>query len=244
MNNHETIDSSQRQTWDMSSVPFAGEENNLKKRELRQALRNAPELFSHSEIFGENGKTSEFINNALYGQNENILNNIKNLDGGRYKINYGTDDLGKGYTGLGQVSGALDYFDEEYGKLIEDNKIKAFIKTCIAMWPMGNVGSFGIHEFSKSAKIDEGTASLVNMIIDRNSMKLVDARFDKNDENAGEQLLDINKKYLTKLAELNNGFASGYEERMARCACNMQKIVMRCEKEGARMAKERKANIG
>ena len=227
MNNHETIGSSQQQTWDMSNVSFAGEENNSKKEELRQVLRNAPELFSYSEIFGENGKTSEFTNNTLDGQNEDILNSIRNLDGGRYKINYGTDDLEKGYTGLGQVSGALDYFDEEYGKSIEDGKTKAFIKTCIAMWPMGNAGSFGIHEFSKSAKIDEGTASLVNMIIDRNSMRLVDARFDKNDENAGEQLLGINKKYLTKLAELDNGFVGGYEERMARCACNIQKIVMR-----------------
>ena len=244
MNNHETIGSSQQQTWDMSNVSFAGEENNSKKEELRQVLRNAPELFSYSEIFGENGKTSEFTNNTLDGQNEDILNSIRNLDGGRYKINYGTDDLEKGYTGLGQVSGALDYFDEEYGKSIEDGKTKAFIKTCIAMWPMGNAGSFGIHEFSKSAKIDEGTASRVNMIIDRNSMRLVDARFDKNDENAGEQLLGINKKYLTKLAELDNGFVGGYEERMARCACNIQKIVMRCEKEGAKIAKERKANIG
>ena len=241
MNNHENIGSSQQQTWDMSSVPFAGEGNNSKKGELRQALRDAPELFSHSEIFGEYGKTSEFTNNALYGQNEDILNSIRNLDGGRYKINYGTDDLGKGYTGLGQVSGALDYFDEEYAKSIEDDIAKAFIKTCIAMWPMGNVGSFGIHEFSKSAKIDESTASLVNMIIDRNSMKLVDARFDKNDENAGKRLLDINKEYLIKL---NNGLESGSEERMAQCACNIQKIVMRCEKEGAKIAKERKANIG
>lgn len=242
MNNHETVGSSQQQTWDMSNVPFAGEEDNLKKEELRQALKYAPELFSsHSEIFGETGRISDFTNNALHGQNEDILNSIRNLDGGRYKINYGTDDLEKGYTGLGQVSGALDYFDEEYAKSIEDDKTKAFIKTCIAMWPMGNVGSFGIHEFSKSANIDGGTASLVNMIIDRNSMKLVNTRFDRNDENAGKQLLDINKKYLTKL---NNGLESGYEEKIARCVCNMQKIVMRCEKEGAKIAKARKANNG
>ena len=32
----------------------------------------------------------------------------------------------------------------------------------------------------------------------------------------------------------------GYEEKEAKCACNIQKIIMDCEKAGATIAKERK----
>ena len=87
--------------------------------------------------------------------------------------------------------------------------------------------------------MDKNSASLVNMIIDRNSMKLVRMRFEEQNENAGTRLLDVNEKYLTKL---NDGYEDDYVRSAARCACNLQKIVMDCEKEGARIAKERKAN--
>ena len=241
MDNHEVLKNNQQQNWDMSDVPFAGAEKQSEKESLKQALRFAPELLSGSGVFGVgNGYTSEFTNSILTeNSNDAILNNIKGLDNGRYKINYGTDDLNKGFTGLGQVSGALDYFDEKYGGSVDDNNVKRFIKMCIAMWPMGNVGSFGVHEFAKSAKIDESTASLVNMVIDRNSMKLVEERFENKSEDAGAKLQSINENYLVRL---NDGVSSGYENKMAKCACNIQKIVMDCEKAGARIAKERKAS--
>lgn len=228
------------QSWDMSGVQFAGEKR-AEKEALSKALRYAPELLTNSSIFGVgNGGASEFTNNILSGgPNEKILTNIKELGDGRYKINYGTDDLGKGFTGLGQVSGALDYFDEKYKDSINDDMARGFLKTCIAMWPMGNVGSFGVHEFAKSAKIDEKTASLVNMIIDRNSMKLAEARFDNGSESDGAKLQEINRQYLVRL---NGGLESGNEERAAQCACNMQKIVMDCAKNGAIIARERKNN--
>lgn len=238
MVNPELSNSNDVQSWDMSDVPFAGGEEQKEKEVLSRELKYAPELLANSAIFGGYGKTSEFTNTILSGDsNESILANIKKLDNGRYKINYGTDDLGKGFTGLGQVSGALDYFDEKYGDLTSDDRAKGFLKTCIAMWPMGNVGSFGVHEFAKSAKIDKETASLVNMIIDRNSMKLVEAHFDKGSEGDGMRLQEINKQYLVRL---NGGLGSGYEDKAAQCACNMQKIIMDCAKNGARIAKERK----
>ena len=241
MVSHESLKKGSMVEWDMSEVPFAGAEIQKEKEVLSKALRYAPELLSKSAIFGVgNGKTSEFTDATMSNDsNERILASIKELDNGRYKINYGTDDLGKGFTGLGQVSGALDYFDGKYGGLIGDDKARGFLKTCIAMWPMGNVGSFGVHEFAKSAKIDEQTASLVNMVIDRNSMKLVEARFDNGSESDGDKLQEINKQYLVRL---NDGLESGYEDGATQCACNMQKIVMDCAKNGARIAKERKNN--
>ena len=229
-----------------NEVPFAGDETEKFKDQKYKTneiiLEAIPELFKHSAVFGTGNyyfKHSEFNNSVLQGNNESILESIKNLSNGRYKDNYGIDYSGKGFTGLGQVSGALDYFDQGYGKLIDNNKTKAFIKTCIAMWPMGNVRSYGVHDFAKSAEMDENSASLVNMIIDRNDMKLVERFFDEKDENAGAKLLDVNIRYLTKL---NDGYEDESVRLAARCACNLQKIVMDCEKEGARIAKERKAN--
>ena len=140
MNNHEALNNNNGQNWDMSDVQFAGAEKQQSVDSLKSALRNAPELLSESEIFGDNGKMSEFTNSVLSEQsNTEILKSIKELDNGRYKINYATDPLNKGFTGLGQVSGALDFFDEKYGDNIDDRKLKGLIKTCIAMWPMGNV---------------------------------------------------------------------------------------------------------
>lgn len=238
MNNHEALNNDNSQNWDMSDIEFAGARRQQNMESLKNALRNAPELLSRSEIFGSNGRTNEFTNSVMFGQsNTEILKNIKELDDGRYKINYGTDPLNKGFTGLGQVSGALDFFDKKYGDYIDDGKLKGLIKTCIAMWPMGNVGSFGVHEFAKSAKMDESTASLINMIIDRNSMRLVEERFDDGIQESGIKLQEANKNYLIRL---NNGLESGYEEREAKCACNIQKIVMDCEKTGAIIAKEKR----
>lgn len=240
MNNHETINNSQQQKWDLSDVPFAGAEKQSDREKIHEALRGTSNFLAKSAAFGEDyAGNNRFINAILDDSNDEIINNIKELDNGRYKVNYGTDDLGKGFTGLGQASGALDYFDEEYGQVIDDDKTKGFIKTCIAMWPMGNVGSFGVHEFAKSAKIDEGTAKLVNMVIDRNSMKLVDARFNNGSEDAGEKLIEVNKKYLERLDGGVPSYNAGY---MATRICNIQKIVMDCEKVGAEIAKERKAS--
>lgn len=241
MNNHEALNNNNGQNWDMSDVPFAGAEKQQSIGSLQSALKNAPKLLLKSEIFGDQGKMNEFTNSVLFGQsNTEILKNIKELDNGRYKINYGTDPLNKGFTGLGQVSGALDFFDEKYGDYINNGKLKGLIKTCIAMWPMGNVGSFGVHQFAKSAKMDEGTASLINMIIDRNSMRLVEERFDEGIQESGVKLQEINRNYLIRL---HGGLGSGYEEKEAKCACNIQKIIMDCEKAGATIAKERKNKL-
>ncbi|MBO7560507.1 hypothetical protein J6T21_00490 [Candidatus Saccharibacteria bacterium] len=238
MNNHEALNNN-GQNWDMSDVQFTGAKKQQSVDSLQKALRNAPELLLESEIFGGNGKRSKFTDSVLFGQsNTGILESIKELDNGRYKINYGTDYSNKGFTGLGQVSGALDFFDEKYGDYIDNRELKGLIKTCIAMWPMGNVGSFGVHQFAKSAKMDEKTASLVNMIINRNSMRLVEEYFDKGIQESGVKLREINENYLIRL---HDGLESGYEEKEARCACNIQKIIMDCEKAGATIAKERKA---
>lgn len=239
MNSYETLNNNNDQDWDMSDIQFAGAKKQQGIESLQKALEYAPMLLSKSAIFGDDGRPNAFTNTIMSQQpNTEILENVKALDNGRFKENYGVDYSGRGYTGLGQVSGALDYFDEEYGGLIDDSRLNGLIKTCIAAWPMGEMGNFGVREFAKSAKMDDGTAQLISMIIDRNSMVLAKERFDEGNQESGAKLLEVNKKYLTSL---HDGFESGYEEKEARCVCNIQKIVMDCEKVGATIAKARKA---
>lgn len=223
------------QEWDMSDVPFAGAE----KEKLSQALRYAPDLLSAtSAIFsGDIGRRSNFTDTAILGSNNQILENIRQLDNGDYFENYGVDSENRGYTGLGQVSGALDYFDKKYSSLIDNRNVRGLIKTSLAMWPVGAIGSFGVKQFAKSAKLDDGTAQLVNMLIDRNGVKLASARFDQNNHEAGEQLRQINEKYIEKIT----GDTFGSYAKEATCACNLQKIIMECAKNGAIIAKGRRA---
>ena len=240
MNNYEALNNNNSQNWDMSDVPFAGEKNQ-QRESLKKALQDAPMLLSESAIFGDTGRTNNFTNTIISKQpNAEILKNIKALDNGRFKESYGVDYSNRGYTGLGQVSGALDYFDKEYGSLIDNNRLSGLIKTCIAISPMRAImGNFGIREFAKSAKMDDETTQLISMIINNNSMVLAKERFDEGNQESGAKLLEVNKKYL---ARLHDGLESGYEEREAKCVCNIQKIIMDCEKEGATIAKERKAS--
>lgn len=221
--------------WDMSNIPFAGDE----KEKISRALRYAPDLLaSMSEVFTDGtGRMSNFTNTILSDRpNSEILNNIKRLDDGLYFESYGVDHANRGFTGLGQVSGALDYFDNKYGILINDKKIKGLIKTSLAMWPVGSMGNYGVQQFAASAKIDKGTASLINLLTNRNAAKLVQARFEHGDQASGEQLLQINENYLGKL---NGGFSSNHQN--AACVCNLQKIIVECVKNGTAIAKERKA---
>ena len=241
MKNYESLnDGGGQSNWDMSDVPFAGEKGQEERERMSNALSGVSSLLaSTSLVFGGDDGNSGLVMGINSGEsNEKVLGRINDMGNGRFQINYGEDAQGRGFNGFEQAADALDYFDKQYGEVITDSKTENFIKTCIAMWPMGNAGSAGVHEFAKAARIDEGTASLVNMVIDRNSMKLVNERFDKGSESAGERLLDVNKKYIAKLKDKQDAFRDDDTlEREARSICNVQKIVMDCEKEGAKIAK-------
>ena len=77
--------------------------------------------------------------------------------------------------------------------------------------------------------IDYKTAQYISLVVDPNQQKLAHDRFKNKNEDAGEELMRLNRAYLDKIHTADAYLSYGPQaDKIAKSFCNAQKIIMKC----------------